>query len=468
MIVIDLAFVRIKQVIRSKEFYFYVIGFPLFFLILFGFLSGGWAPVSSTIDIGYYTTDTPITDPITGETMDLESKLYQILNTHESEKGLRTFSISNYSDLAKMDDDIQGLVIQGGLEIPYDFSLQAGNITRFYASMLLTQLLVEAFELYPAEFSGINASIVQIAPYLQGSANLTLRFHGDVTLQSTMQAYTSTWQILSEFLSSYTYIHANSIWNELKAANGLSFELNLTSEPSENTIITDVRLVSAGTGDVVEDFKGEFFAKLLPGQIMQTILTSAVSAVWLLDQENKTGMLKRLKLTKLSSIEYLGSILLAWSVIATLQGLFMLTFSAILGFFNFALNPLAWLFMIVTMVLLGLTTAMIALLAGSFIEARVATPILILFASTVYMFVGEYFFEIPTAFTFAGKNFSWFDFIFLRPAFLVMKNSILLENTADAINILFDLLLLFLWFVVIFAVGATLFNKFKLRYAEKE
>jgi hypothetical protein len=84
------------------------------------------------------------------------------------------------------------------------------------------------------------------------------------------------------------------------------------------------------------------------------------------------------------------------------------------------------------------------------------------------MFVAEYYVDISTAFTFAGKNFSWFDLIFLRPAFLVMKNSIMLENTAGAVNILFDLLLLFLWFVVIFIVGATLFNKFKLRYAEKE
>ncbi len=101
-------------------------------------------------------------------------------------------------------------------------------------------------------------------------------------------------------------------------------------------------------------------------------------------------------------------------------------------------------------------------------EGRVATPILVLFGSTIQMFVAEYYIEVQTAFTFAGKNFSALDFVFLRPAFLIMKKSMGLESAADVTYMLFDLLVLFLWFVLIFAIGATLFNKFKLRYAEKE
>lgn len=468
MIVIDLAITRIKQVIRSREFYFYVIGFPLFFLILFGFLSKGWAPTTKTLAIGFYSADSPVIDPLTSDLLNMEQEFYKVLNTHQSDSGLKAFAMENYTNIETMDNDIQDLTIEGGIELPEDFSLQASNISRFYASLILTQSLTEAFNLYPAEWFGINESLYQITPYLESSANLVIKFHGDVTLQTTMQAYTSVWQIMSEFLSNYSVIHASSIWTELKTTYALSFDLNLTRQSTNSTISSEVLLISAGTGDVVEDFQSEFYARLLPGQILQTILMSAVSAIWLLDAENKTGMLKRMKLTKLNSIQYLGGILLAWSIIALLQGIFMLIFAAILGFFNFAINPLAWVFMLLTMILLGLITATIALLVGSFIQARVAAPILILFASTIHMFVAEYYIDIRPAFTFAGKGFSWFDLIFLRPAFLVMKNSMLMESASGATNVLFDLLLLFIWAIVIFIAGAIIFNKFKLRYAEKE
>lgn len=469
MIVVDLAIIRIKQVLRSKEFYFYVIGLPLFFLILLGFLSRGWAPTSQTVGIGFYTSDVPIIDPITGASLNLEEEFYKILTKHESENGLKTFSLTNYSDLSIMDNEIQDLVVQGGIELPEDFSLQASNITRFYSALMITQLLVESFELYPAEFTAINASLVEIAPYIESSASLTIKFHGDITLQTTMQAYTSTWQILSEFLTNYTKIHAQAIWAELKSTHSMSFDLDLTSlASSNNTITTEVELISAGTGNVVDDFQKEFMSRLLPGQIIQMIALSAISAIWVLDQENRTGLLKRLKLTKLSSVQYIGSVLLAWSAIGLLQGIFILAISGILGFFNFGINAISWLMMIVTMLLLGLIAATIAILMGSFIEARIATPILVLFGSTIQMFVAEYYIEVKPAFSFAGKNFSWLDIIFLRPAFLIMRESILLESIAGASNMLFDLLMLFLWFAVFFIVGTALFTRFKLQYAEKE
>ncbi len=352
MIVIDLAFTRIKQVLRSKEFYFYVIALPLFFLILLGFLSKGWAPTTQTIDIGYYTSDVTVMDPITGETLNMEEEFFKLLVAHETDEDLKTFSISNHTDLEVMDKDIQDLIIQGGIEIPSDFSFQASNITRFYSALMITQLLIESFDLYPAEFSSINASLAEIAPYIESSADLVVKFHGDVTLQTAMQAYTSTWQILSEFLVDYTIIHANSIWLELKSTHGLTFDLNITSQSSDSTITTEVQLISAGTGDVVEDFQGEFFSRLLPGQIIQMITMSSISAIWVLDQEIRSGLLKRIKLTKITSVQYFGSFLLAWSLIALLQGIFILVLSAILGFFSFAINPLAWLMMLVSMVML--------------------------------------------------------------------------------------------------------------------
>lgn len=146
----------------------------------------------------------------------------------------------------------------------------------------------------------------------------------------------------------------------------------------------------------------------------------------------------------------------------------MLTFAAILGFISFSLNPLVWLMMIATMALLGIISATLALIIGSFIQARVAAPILILVGSTLHMFVAEFFITIKPIFSFAGKNFSWLDVIPFRPAFLVMKNGIMLESFSEITGLLFDFLLLVIWTIVLFVIGAIIFNKYKLKYAEKE
>ena len=61
-----------------------------------------------------------------------------------------------------------------------------------------------------------------------------------------------------------------------------------------------------------------------------------------------------------------------------------------------------------------------------------------------------------------------FDFVPFRPAFLILRNGMRLETLADLANMWFDLVLLIAWTVAIFALGAFLFNKFKLKYAEEE
>ena len=319
----------------------------------------------------------------------------------------------------------------------------------------------------PTEYDNITAAISELNPFLQITATLSVNFRGDITVQTTMEAYSSIWQILSGYLNNYTLIHAEDIWSKLQYNYALSFDLVIDPEVlSDSSINYDIELVSAGDGSVLQDFRTEYLSSLIPGQIIASIMTASVSAIWMLDRENTTGLLKRMKLTKLSSPQYLGSILLAWSVIAILQGLFLLVVSAILGFFNFGINPLGWIFMLLAMVLLGIISATFALLIGSFANARIASPFMIMVFSTAHMFIGEYFFQVEPVFTFAGKNFSGLDFVFMRPAFLVMRNGMLLDSNAGIENIWFDFLLLFLWALVIFLLGAFIFSKYKLKYAE--
>lgn len=49
-----------------------------------------------------------------------------------------------------------------------------------------------------------------------------------------------------------------------------------------------------------------------------------------------------------------------------------------------------------------------------------------------------------------------------------MKNGIMLESFSEITGLLFDFLLLVIWTIVLFVIGAIIFNKYKLKYAEKE
>ncbi|MHA1687627.1 MAG: ABC transporter permease [Candidatus Heimdallarchaeaceae archaeon] len=469
MIVLDLAFVRIKQVFRSKEFYFYVIGFPLFFLILFGFLSKSWTPVAQTLDLGFYSTDQPALDPLLNESLQLDNAFLNTLQSYVGENGKPAFNIQTYVSLEEMDTAIKGNKLNGGLELPSNFSAEVSAITRFYASMILVQELSKQFSNHPLESQNISGGIALLEPYFNITADLTIIFHGDVTLEASMRAYTTIWKVITVFMQNYTLNHTKVIWQELDSRFNYSFELNLSEENvRENSIDYNISLYNPVKAGAVKDLQREYYSKLIPAQIIQTIMMSSINALWILEVENTTGILKRLKLTRLSATQYLGSILLAFMLIGLLQGIAFLIISAILGFFSFQVLPIVWIFLLGAMVGLGFISATIAILVGAFIHARIATPILVLLNSTLQMFIAEYFFTLPTLVHFAGKDFTWFDILPIRPPFLVMKNGLLLSPGQGVTSLLFDMFLTILWGILIFAIGVFFFNKYKLQYAEKE
>lgn len=469
MLVLDFPMIRIKQVLRSKEFYFYVIGFPLFFLVLFGFLSRSWVPVAQTLDIGYYSADQPTFDVLLNGSIQLDTYLFHTLESYTIEDNKYAFNLQTYFDLQQMDEDITQNKLHGGIELPANFSLQTSAITRFYAATVLVQKLSEMYPLYPSEAPNITAAINLLEPYFNVSSELVIIFHGDITLETTMRAFSTLWRVIPIFIQNYTLTHAQMIWEQIDMQFDYSFKLEIDQEAvSESSIDYNITLYNPAKGGIIENFQKEFYAKLIPAQIVQSIAMASINAIWILEQEKEKGILKRLKLTKMSAAQYIGSILIAFMIIGLLQGIAFLLISAALGFFSFSVQPLVWLFILASMIGLGVMSATIAILVGSFMNARIATPILVLVSTTLAMFVGEYFLVPPTLFTFAGKNFTIYDIVPMRPAFLVMKNGFLLTAGKGIETIWFDMLLTILWCFVIFTAGVFFFNKYKLQYAEKE
>ncbi|UJG41394.1 MAG: ABC transporter permease [Candidatus Heimdallarchaeum aukensis] len=467
--ILYLTLIRIKQIIREKEFYFYVIVFPLFFLILFGFLSSSWVQTTTTIPIGYISEDLGISDDILNETIMFDEAFYNFLNKHHLENNIKTFEIHNYTEVNSLENDINNRIIDGGIVIPFDFSEQMLNISRFYSSLILVNFLGSQFNTYASESANISAAINSLSSHLQGTANLSLLFYGDITIDTAMTSYSVLWQVINDYVQNTTLSYTEKIWKVIKNEFDLSFNFSSTSnDSSQNSITYSIIVVDSGTGELVTNFRKEYISNILPGQIIQSILMSSISVIWLTEMEERKEILKRLKLTKLTAGGYIGSIILAWGTIALLQGLFLITVSAVLGFFSFSVGPLAWLMTILTLVFLGFITATISLLVTSFIKPRTATPILVLSSTVLAMFVGEYFFQVKPAFTFAKKNFTWLDIFPVRPAFLVMKNALLLGKNGDITILLFDFALVVLWTILIFAISSFAFSKLKLKYIEKE
>ncbi len=468
MLTLNLALIRIKQVFRSKEFFVYVMGFPLFFLVFLGFLTPGWVPRTTTIPIGVYYEGNPVVDEFTGETFEIDDSFVNTLETY-NESGIKLFEVIRYENLTIMRQKILENTIRGGVEIPGDFSVQALNLSRFYAAMKIVDLLDDAIDEHPEDALNISSAINELVKYLNPSVNLTLRFHGDVSISDTMSAYSACWKILPSFIDSLSYNMTLSYWTHLKEKYSFDFTLNLTDKTSAASDISmNVVLIKSDSLEVVKNFEKAFYTRLIPGQIIQAIILSATNAVWIIDLERKTGLLKRMKLTRMTSFQYMTSMLIAWAIISLLQGIFMIGISILLGFIAFPVNVMTWLILLLTFILLGIMTATIALFLGSFFNAKVLTPFLILGGVVLSLIAAEVYFTATPVFSFMGRPFTVLDLLPMRSPFLLIQKGLLQQEIYSWTDLLPDITLFLLWTLIILSLSVYFFNKYKLQYVEKE
>ncbi len=472
MLIIKLMVSRIKVILRTKEFYFYVIGFPLVFLLLFTFFQPISTVETKTLTIGVVDHDTQFTDSDLGDSYLWSATFINELEATNPLTNLTYFKVKTYDNVSTMEKDIANLKISGGLVIPEDFSRQITTYLKTQSYLVIMTKLTVYLQDNPSETTRLGPIIEELSRNATTS-NITiqLEYHGDAAFASTHEGYTRVWQVLPLFLEKALSQQLPKTWKRLQQSFNLS---NITLSFTQNATRTtqsmsfEVNLIQTGTRDVLQNVQREYFARLVPGQIMQSVLMLSTGVVVFIGDERDRGILKRLKLSRMKTTEYLVGNFLAWGIVALIQTAFFIAVATALGTVPLEFRPIELILMVVTIFLAGLLSASIAYIVGAYINYRAAIPLLSLVLITASFFSFEYFVTVQDYFfEILGRPITILDVAPWRASFLVVKKGLMLPHLFTWPDLLVDMGLTILWTAIFLVAAVHVFSKKVFRYQDE-
>lgn len=260
----------LKELLRDRRGLFFILLFPLFFMLIFGFAYGNMGENNEPHNIAVVNYDQGTTMP-DGTYMNFGENITNILK-----------------DAKYQDSDIQ--IFNVTLTSEAD------------ADKLVKQRSVDAEIIIPANLS---ESISTLTPS-------TVIVRGD----TSYMGFGTSQAILSSIIEPYQYKLAAKLQNGGKGTS---------SAPLQELIQGKVESMP-GT----EAFTS--FDYLAPGMIVFAILMLATSVATILTREVESGTLRRLKLSKMTSFDFLFGGLLPWSLVAAAQVLILFAVAISIGF----------------------------------------------------------------------------------------------------------------------------------------
>ena len=466
---------RTKLIVRSKELYIYIIGFPLIFLLIYGGLAGVYYPETSPISIGYLSMDHGAVVSIGNNTYstNYSESFYSYLRelTYEN-TSIKVFNIANISDTEKAEKLVSRLQISAVIVIPEDFSESLKIFSESFTKNTLLPILVrEANEAFEEGNYDLGSRYLAALDELNNLPNTTktiaVRIIGDPTNAQSMRVYELTWRYLVEF--AFT---ESSRFLE-RYTNYLSEKYNITIELNSENITTSATVFSVGfqrigsEGGLKESFFRAYYSVLIPGQIIQTIMMATISAMEVIHSERDRGLLDRIRLTRLSPYEYILSILAVWGIIAIFQAAILLGISLALGFVKVVGTLAHYLVSLVIIVLSGIITAEIGLLLASLIRRKEVTGFVLALIITLSLFIAGYFpIRNPVLGNFMGYQFTLLDLVPWRCAVMGLRKVLMLPNIFGPLDAIPELVLLIIWALIYGIVSSITFSTKLLRKLE--
>lgn len=196
-----------------------------------------------------------------------------------------------------------------------------------------------------------------------------------------------------------------------------------------------------------------------PGMMVFALLMLIPQTAMLVGRESRWGTLRRLRLSRVRSWEFLLGITLAQLAVAVILVLTVFLVALSLGYHNNGSLPLA----MGVCLAISLSAIGIGLIVGCFVENDSQAVNL---GSTVTMlgvFISGAFFPVPTTdlFTILGHSIALFDFFPATPGLLALQQ--ILNDGAGLSHVSFRLSATLLLSVVVFVSGIALFQRRKLR-----
>ena len=416
---LSIAIKDLKEILRDRRGFFFILLFPMLLIVVFGFAfggSGGNTPHNLAI-INYDQGS-----ELNNQSVNYGNNLTQMLeNAKYSNSNVYLFNVTQPSE-STADQQLKQEKIDAELIIPQNFS--------------------------QATVSLINNTILETTnPLSTGSSTnsnitSTLIIRGDTGSMN----FGTTQGILVGILSQYKDGVVTSTQNSVRGTPG--------AQPTEYLSSTVEPI--AGTANFTT------FDYQAPGLIVFAIILLATTIATSLTRETERGTLARLKLSKMRGFDLLFGAMIPWSLVVVAQVVILLIVAKAIGFsWQGGINSI--LLAIFVGVIGGIASISLAMIIASFAKNdRQAANLGTLIAVPTSFLAGA-FFQLPQASigTFLGQSFQIYDILPWTHTIDALRT--ILTYGGGWNDISYQVGLSVLLTIILFVIGVAVFSRARLR-----
>ena len=409
---ISIAVKDFKELIRDRRGLFFILLFPIFFMMIFGFAFGGMGENNTPHNIAVVNLDQGAINS-TGSNVNYGNNLTAELQdqNYPQNNDVKLFNVTTTTD-SNAKDLLRTRAVDAELVIPANFSDSV-------------QSLINNTILSSTGTASTNASTNKITSTITISGDTS--YLGFGVAQGTLVG----------FLSQYQQGIVTAI----------------TGTQPVQYINTSVQSVAGTTSFTEFDF-------LAPGMMVFAILLLATTIAAILTREVESGTLLRLKISKMRSFDLLFGGLIPWSLVAGAQVVILLVVAILLGL-KWQGSVYSIFLAIVIGIIAGIASISLAMIIASFAKndrqaANLGTLIVVPTA-----FITGAFFPLPAEYvTVLGHTFQIYDILPWTHTLTALRSVLVYGSGWSVVSS--DVIMSAVLALILFVIGVVLFSKTRL------
>ena len=409
---ISIAVKDFKELVRDRRGLFFILLFPIFFMMIFGFAFGGMGENNTPHNIAVVNLDQGTINS-TGSNVNYGNNLTAELQdqNYPQNNDVKLFNVTTTTD-SNAKDLLRTRTVDSELVIPANFSDSV-------------QSLINNTILSSTGTASANASANKITSTLTISGDTS--YIGFGVAQGTLVGYLSQYQ--------------QGIVTAITGAQPVQY------------INTSVQSIPGTTSFTEFDF-------LAPGMMVFAILLLATTVAAILTREVESGTLLRLKISKMRSFDLLFGGLIPWSLVAGAQVVILLVVAILLGL-KWQGSVYSILLAIVIGIIAGIASISLAMIIASFAKndrqaANLGTLIVVPTA-----FITGAFFPLPAEYVnLFGHTFQIYDILPWTHTLTALRSVLVYGSGWSVVSS--DVIISAVLALILFVIGVFLFSKTRL------
>lgn len=419
---LSIAIKDLKELLRDRRGLFFILLFPLFFMLIFGFAFGGMGQSNTPYKLAIVNYDQAATMPLTNQSTNFGDDLTQILQDAKYQNSdVHLFNVTKMSE-SEADQQLKTRKIDAELIIPQNFSQS------------VVALISNTIQ---STTNPLSATSLSASP----NVTSTLIIRGDTGFIN----FGASQAILVNVLSQYQDDVVTQTQNKVRG---------ISTQPVQ-FISTKVEGIAGTQNFTTFDF-------IAPGIIVFAILMLAINVATILTREIENGTLKRLKISKMTSFDYLFGGLLPWSLVVVAQVLILFAVAILIGF-HWQGSIYSILLAIIAGIIGGIASISLGMIIAAFAKNPPQASQLGTLIAVPVSFLAGAFLQLPQVVvgSVMGQQVQIYDILPWYHIVNILRSVLTYGNGWDAIA--YDVTVTVVLTMILFAIGLVLFSRTRLR-----